>query len=665
MIRYGAVLTVASFVLFELLSYFGWTQKFRLQELTGGALGVNAPDEAIEDDRGCVLLDRAFSFASMPDFTQTHLDSWTNCQAILTNDDWSVEHCISPLAKHRTDMTTATTSEPGKEAESPSCLPGGYFRIQRLKATPTTANTIGSSAGATADRCTPAADLRLFGDSGEEEGGQPTLLETNAQKFLGPDTFRITLIGPERLILMQQQRLQNCTYAIPYLISEPGRFTVRRIEHLYEDFEAITPTAAAAPENKNRVVAKDILDSRPKNAYVFDVCSHCRAHRTRKGIARCSTDPKEGTKQYGTYQHVFGSEYQWVVARPPCEFYPTLDMFHNDTNQGNAGRTSTTGSITTGTGKKDELAEVKTKLQTCLQTTRRRILFAGDSHVRMLMEAVVQRLHGAQGDLNVEGGDDKAATKNVDADDDLSTGGQIQRKIGRWTFTYDNDPLLVKTMARLGYSLGRDIGTGEDEDEDGNEQPEVEDLDVLDQVDTVVVGLGSVAFTQQMTVPSYLKRVEKVLTSFVDLQNTRYFLNQKVDMRIVWMEMPVWTETEEREPLLSKRETSDDNARVGDVVEMLVPRQEDNDKTVNADDMRTNPKIQFCNKQVDKMLDRLNGVVRNGGTTTYPGGGVDRIPAFAITAPFRQTAQDGYHFTREVVVDALAAQTIHKLAMCP
>ncbi|KAG0247355.1 hypothetical protein BG011_001634, partial [Mortierella polycephala] len=225
----------------------------------------------------CSRLDSEFEFESPPDFTKLGIESWTDCRPIASLEGWKVEHCTAPGSiwpEHDARAATKSSSNynstaflfrprsplPGQqyvytpsvspvsssldqapapletestipqvETQPTHCNPSGYFRVQRL-IMPTTGYTIGMD--------NANVDLRC-----RNRPSYPVALnETTrnySENYLGPDSIRAELDGAERYVTHQQINLGNCTYALPYVLSRPGRFWLTKIEHVYQDFQGM------------------------------------------------------------------------------------------------------------------------------------------------------------------------------------------------------------------------------------------------------------------------------------------------------------------------------------------------------------------------------------------------------------------------------------------
>ncbi|KAF9952132.1 hypothetical protein BGZ70_000715 [Mortierella alpina] len=572
---------------------------------------VHHPQQPVESDRACILLDRPFLAANLPDYTKTSLKQWTQCQRLNnTLPEWTVHHCVTPGSNNQAD-------------DDPSCYPGGYFRIQRTQFPAATA----------------AAVARVDHTSLLEKGtcrlnSTATLAEdsiTNqyASSFLGPDTFRVVLVGPERLSLMQQQSLGNCTYAIPYLISRPGRFWVQKIFHTYENYNALNEnrprdwwpeyhgkdllaSSSAAPSPQQQQQEDQDQQTHHREYFHFDVCSHCVpwvAIDEAQGLAgtkkACTTNAKMQSRQYGTYrarmpiesvQQAVSHPYEWIPVRPRCMFYPAVTSFEpRDASDS------------------DEIKAQKKEASNCLLKPRS-IAFVGDEHLQTLFTGVMQRLRGDPGPIEVIEKSREAQVLRVN---------QVQARL-------DFDADLSETLARIQSSLDPQGVLPDDEDATDPEDP-VPDLANFDDIDTVVLGLGVYpASVGHWTTVQFQERVKAVLEGLASIRNERQVasggdkMDRRNNLKVIWMGTPAWTDRTDQE-------------------------------TRNAADWRTNHRILYWNKLVEEMIERIN--VQAGGD-----GIIDKLSGLPITISFKSSTQELY--TAQTPVDSLAAELIHKLDLC-
>ncbi|KAF9982271.1 hypothetical protein BGZ65_003050 [Modicella reniformis] len=399
---------------------------------------------------------------------------------------------------------------------------------------------------------------------------------------------------------MQQQPLGDCTYAVPYLISRPGRFWVQKILHTYEGYDALNEMV---PEQWSpEYIGNDILDIETQEQYYhFAVCSHCVpwvAIDEAQGLGGvgdiCSQTPSRQSRQYGIYRarlpiesvrQAISHPYEWIPARPRCRFHPAQTSFEQAVESDS-----------------QEVKAAKMEAARCLAKDRV-IYFVGDAHVRTLFNGVIQRLQGRPGNIDALIAGRKKATS----------------KAGKLEARSDYDAFLNDILARIKFSVESEVGDS------------VNELAALEDVDTVV--LGSRAFSVHWTTAQFVDRVQAVLDGLVALHRARQLasggdtMNKRNSLRIIWMNAPAWTDS---------------------------PQQGTGTATTT---WRTNHRILYWNKLVNRMIDAINAEVGGRGI-------IDRLSGFEITMPFKNSTQDHLHYTSETVVDSLSAELIHKLELC-
>ncbi|KAK3825224.1 MAG: hypothetical protein J3Q66DRAFT_102435 [Benniella sp.] len=577
-LTYGILGAISILGTAQIFYYFGWSGRISAA-INRSPLDINVEStlNSAETDRGCILLDRPFNSAVQPDFARMSLAQWTECHPVSTTSEWAVHHCTVPGSIPVQEEGEPTTG-------TPSCYPGGYFRIQRLQP-PIGMDTL------EAGSCRLKAGTTLAKDAATNQ---------YATSFLGPDTFRIVLVGPERLSLMQQQLLSDCTYAIPYLISRPGRFWVQKILHTYEGYDGFNEMTPQ--QGSSKYLGADILNTEtPSMYYHFDVCAHCVpwvSMDETQGLAGtqeiCFRTPGQQSRQYGIYrarlpirsvQQAVGHPYEWIPARPRCRFHPDQTSFEQveDTDS-------------------EKIKADKAEAAQCLQKARS-IYFVGDSHVRMLFSGVMQRLQGRSGGIDaIIPGRERHILK----------AGNVEARSAY-------DAFFNETLAAIKYTL------------EGVKNDAATDITALEDVDTIVI--GSRAFSAHWTTAQFVEQVKAVLDGLVAVHKTRSkqltsqndSLNKRNSLRIIWMNAPAWT----------------DNSQGTDTKATW----------------RTNHRILYWNKLVDGMIDTLNTGIGGRGV-------VDRLSGFEITIPFKNSTQDFVHYTSETTVDSFSAELIHKLDLC-
>ncbi|KAF9437581.1 hypothetical protein BGZ76_000178 [Entomortierella beljakovae] len=564
----GAVAIIA---VAQLLYSIDWSDRFKTEVIRSSDEGLQIQPPKNEEDRACLLLDRPFTTVSQRDFTKSGLRMWTQCKPVSSVAGWTVEHCVTPEREETVD-------------EPPSCHPGGYFRIKRLNA-PTNVNNLQSGTC----QLNPTSTLSDNVD-----------INSYATKFLGPDTFRIILVGPERISLLQQQSLGGCTYAIPYLISRPGRFWVQKILHAYQLYDSFNETGN--DQWTPTYLGNDLIEAETRQQgtfYHFDVCPHCvrwTALDEAMGLGGtndiCTRDPLRQSRQYGTYStltpiksvlQAVSHPYKWIPARPRCIFYPEQTSFEPILMEDD-----------------EKTKDKKTKAAQCLQKERS-IYFVGDSHIKFLYSGLMQRLQGREGSIDT--------TFNLPTH--VSKAGNIK-------LSYQIDDTMDQTLARINFLLKNE------QDKKAN----IPDIGILSTVDTVILGFGS--FTGHWTTTQFQERFTEVINGLVEIWKARQVksngnkLDRMNSLKIIWMGIPAWT---------------------------------DDPGNTTVENWKTNHRILYWNKMANGAIDILNTQIGGEGL-------VDRLLAFEITIPFRNSTQDHVHYMMDTVASGLSAELIHKLDLC-
>jgi len=606
-LKVAGLVTVAVLGSCQFFYVYGWS-RFHTPAAADASIGIEEPPkDTIELDRACMLLDKPFVAASQPDFTKSGIRQWTDCRSVKTVAGWTVDHCSTPGSNPRNDLPVQQLTN-----EALSCYPGGYFRIQRT--------ALPAAGVIDAPSCALETNKTLSKDDATNK---------YASSYMGPDSFRVVLLGPERLSLMQQQYLGDCTYAIPYMISRPGRFWVQKILHTYEGFDAMNeemdkdrwpeylgksildPVAERIQQEENE--AKQGLEhpSLEMTHYHFEVCSHCVSFvrmDEEQGLGgsrdQCSRSATTQARQYGTYRarstitsvrQAQFHDYEWIPVRPRCMFFP--DQVHFEP---------------VSEFDSQERKQEKSLAADCLKKPRS-LLFVGDSHVRQVFLGVMQRLQGQAGAVE----DRKQQTMEA---------GQVKG-------AYDQEGFLTETLSRIRYTI-EDAGDYFDLTADETTEAKIEHLDILETVDTVILGLGSLpASHDHWTTAQFVQRIQKVFDGLVMIQQTRVrgrtdlTADSKMNsLRVIWTGIPAWTDRTDK-------------------------------ATRDSADWRTNPRILYWNKLVDQMIDTVNQRVGGNGM-------IDRLDSFEITVPFKNSTMDGLHYVMDAPVSALSAEVIHKLDLC-
>ncbi|KAF9177528.1 hypothetical protein BGZ50_008653, partial [Haplosporangium sp. Z 11] len=567
------------------------------------------PTHSHYDTDTCNRLDSEFEFESPPDFTKLGIESWTDCRPIASVEGWKVEHCtapgsiwpehdvraapkssfynnnstsflfrprsplpgqqyaytspVSPVSSSpdQTPVSLGTEStDPQVEPQPTHCNPSGYFRVQRL-IMPSTSYTIGMD--------NPNVELRCRNNPNYPIALNETT-RNYVENFLGPDSIRAELDGPERYVTHQQINLGNCTYALPYVLSRPGRFWLTKIEHVYQDFQGMNenyPTTFVP-----QYIGGDILlplpvrprepqwmDGRPvieawsayleeaSKVYQFTVCGGCPQYLNpslypkHEDLPVCSTRAKEGARQYGVhagsnvvakFEDLQEQTYEWVGARPRCQHYPHLQTFRSlgaFQQDLNARASSVQDPVYGGPlalTSMDAFVKLHDETMRCL-SRKRSIYLAGDSHIRLLLMDFINRLRGSENnEYNVQG---------WGTHDEQVEGIHIYQDFDRW---------LTDLQHKIRHTLGEPLGA--------TPSPE-NDLNLLDKFDFMILDFGGWPAAGYQIGPLWtsdrlFNYMKDILWGLARVRHLRIEHYKKTgeghkDLGIVWMGQVPWPET--------------------------------------------------------------------------------------------------------------------------
>ncbi|KAF9432850.1 hypothetical protein BGZ76_010232, partial [Entomortierella beljakovae] len=437
---------------------------------------VNIDSDGYNQDT-CIRLDSPFEFESPPDFTKLGIESWTDCKPIVSLDGWKVEHCTAPGStwpdyEDKLDRNTTSTINPSSFLSRPKpipegqryaymnppltfsvplspppyscaqncsnvypkpyptqCNPSGYFRVQHLNV-PATTYTGGSADANPSARC--------------RNSNLPISMNKSTRRYIedfaGPDIIHVYLNGAERYVTDQQINLGNCTYAIPYVVSRPGRFWVTRIVHAYHDYQDLNENFGSIPGFVPKYLGVDILppvplnlpiedsltesekqayDTALSNIHSFTVCERCPQFLNPASLTKyqdlpiCSLSPKDGFREYGVHTGIDvvsslptieSQEYVWVASRPRCRHVPDIYTFldaDNITEYSKYVQSTPVAKNIFGTPPNlpafEEFSKQHNETKRCLSLPRH-IYYAGDSHMRQIFSGLINALIGIRSD---------------------------------------------------------------------------------------------------------------------------------------------------------------------------------------------------------------------------------------------------------------------------
>ncbi|KAG0042109.1 hypothetical protein BGZ83_000885 [Gryganskiella cystojenkinii] len=652
------------------------------------AYQVNAPPVKNYNTATCARLDMPFEFESPPDFTKLGIESWTDCRRVRAKDGWTVEHCTAPgstwldpdpqesLDTMNNDNNHQFLFRPqpkpkrqpylfmspprprsiypdlpplsdSTRRDRPSnCNPSGYFRIRRISA-PSGNYTLGSSH--------PDPKLRCRNDP-----RNPIALDqatrTYAENFAGPDTFRVILDGPEHYVTNQQINLGDCTYAVPYVLSRPGKFWLAQIEHGHEDFSGlvenfdedyvstwkgdfILPEIGEAPGPDAGFEHYRAYKASIAEMYEFLVCTGCPQFLNPASQPKyedwpiCSHEPSSGAREYGIYAHktpaqqfsdLAKRDFEWIAARPSCRYFPLLHHFETletiessvvETDSSEAATLSSTplyGAPPSAPATVQQFKAEQAKAQECLARNRS-IYFVGDSHIRNLLAGLSKRVRGIDGDLQVF--------------KDWSTHTE---QLGGVVIRQDFDQWFALNNFRIQYMLGDDYIPFSP-----NYEKSEDELDLLERYDTIVVDFGAwfaagYGVGRMRTAVEFLDFFKKVFWGLAKIRAQRqdYFKETGLgykDLSIIWMGNIPWPD---------------------------MPRSW-------SADMRSNTRFQYWDDLTMLEIAKINEHYKDRG------GMIDQLDAFSKLLPHRKLSPDTLHHLAKPSVDVITQVLLHKLNLCP
>ncbi|KAG0056803.1 hypothetical protein BGZ83_003421 [Gryganskiella cystojenkinii] len=632
----------------------------------------------------CRRLDAPFEFESPPDFTKLGIESYTECREVKAVDGWKVEHCTAPgstwigdtdfreddakssnnkflfrpkerpVGEHPVGQNylyamppesatlddTAPTTRIRQNEKPRLCNPGGYFRIHRLSE-PSTNYTHGS------DHPNPAMRCR---NKSEKPVALWEATRYHADNFAGPATFRVSLDGPEMYVTNQQINLGNCTYAVPYVLSRPGKFWLVQIEHGHDDFQAlienfdsdfiptfkgdfILPQIGSRPSADGDPKLIQAFEEQLSSIYQFSVCTGCpqfldpASQPLYEEWAPCSIEPIKATREYGVYARsriaqsyedlIENKEFEWVAARPSCRHDPRLYMLKapdaepilNRESQTNGAQVRVYGSPPPLPVTVKILEDAQIEPTKCLSRSRS-LYMAGDSHIRQLLVEVLQRLGAkdAPGEITYS---KKGFTHKVN--------------FGGVSALQHYDVWIEEFQKTLESMLDPSYDPFKNSDQD------VPD-DSLERFDTLVLDYGAWASSGFPLVTTWVSErfvtyMRKLLWDLASLRDQRRKRFQQSgfghkDLSIIWMSQTPWPDMRP-EP-----------------------------------DMRSNSRLQYWDDLTNLEIAEVNNHYQDQG------GMIDVLDVIPKYLPYRKQSHDSIHFTMKETVDSAVQVFIHKLDLC-
>ncbi|KAF9415765.1 hypothetical protein BGZ76_004746, partial [Entomortierella beljakovae] len=646
----------------------------------------------------CNRLDSPFEFESPPDFTKLGIESWTHCKSIVSLDGWKVEHCTAPgstwpdnedkldndIINNNSINININSSNSNSSVNSSSflirpkpipegqryaymnppqtfsvpisppqpcldqncssvyrkshltqCNPSGYFRVQRLNV-PATSYTGGSADANPSARC--------------RNSNLPISMNESTRRYIedfaGPDIIHVYINGAERYVTDQQINLGNCTYAIPYVLSRPGRFWVTRIVHAFHDYQALNENFDTIPGFTPRYLDADILppvlhtspvrnsltelekkayDTALSNIHSFTVCEGCPQFLNLTSLTEyqdlpiCSLLPKEGFREYGVHsgrkrissiEDLETQTYGWVASRPGCRHIPELSTFLTVKNYINYSESGPKPDKIFGSPPPfltlEEFSKQHNETKRCLSLPRH-IYYAGDSHIQLLFFGLINVLSGVRSDQLPPDRYWGTHLKDID-------GLEMRQDFDSWFFMTQN---------KLRYMLGKPPLHDNDA---------FDDWDLLKDYDSIVLDYGAWPMAgfnigMLLTTEQYLAQMKPIIWDLAAVRFKRQEHYKKTgegfsDLRIVWLGQVPWTDT------------------------------------WHNPDMRTNPRLKLWDILVDEEIQKVNDQYKDQG------GMIDRVSYIPKAMVYRQLSLDQVHHTDHRVVDSVVQTLIHKFDLC-
>ncbi|KAG0231401.1 hypothetical protein BGW41_002201 [Actinomortierella wolfii] len=492
-------------------------------------------------------------------------NQWTHCTPLDATSGWQLEHCTSPPTPKACQQSS------------------GYIRIQRLPSS------------------VPKDPSKTTCFNYTTPGFQPRRLSNNAthQDYiafsLGPEAFHVEMVGPERHIWVQQQILENCTYALPYHVSTPGRYWIAAVMHIFDNFEGLDDLAPLEmwPLVLNEAVLANNSDPRGRS---FDVCQVAHLPPSLELYIGSHSGAYKADPPPATYEQALNvDQYTWVSR------YHLLNMASI------AKIRSRKASETPG--------QENPSLYTCLINSRRMYQYLGDSHIRVLFKSHLHLFFNLSGPVIMS---HEYYFPPI--------------KIGRMQLNYKFDNHFMITDQLLDVYEGIDddgayldwvqpMNTTDDEDIENWRKS----VATIPYADVLILGWGhwqsaTLSIGGHMVIEDFVERSEAIFRRFLKLQSQRRAAKKR-PMLLVWNGLPASTEKHTRQNLFDG-------------------------------DWRTNQRLAYWDRLVSVLIDRLNAEVAKEGVPNYGGPAIVKLHAFDKTLPYKAYAADFHHFTYRQVVSA-------------
>ncbi|KAF9083277.1 hypothetical protein BGX27_004197, partial [Mortierella sp. AM989] len=382
------------------------------------------------------------------------------------------------------------------------------------------------------------------------------------------------------------------------------------------------PIQPTSDSNEEEVKVWRSYNEATMDTYNFTVCEGCPQLLNPKSLTKyedlpaCSKTPKDGAQEYGVHtgynavtraEEVETQNYEWVAARPSCRHSPQLVAFQTPEKYQLTLETTPkpVGGPLYGSPPPlptlSEFNEQRDRVLKCL-SRERHLYLAGDSHIRMLLTALVLHLSGDSGLSDPFVGWD-SHHKDID-------GIHMKQEFDKWA---------VGLNYRIRHVIGKEQLPGQKQLE-----PAIYDgLDpyTYDSFDTILLDFGAWAaagfdIAALWTTDKFIAFISELMWDLAKARHMRQEHYKKTgegfsDLRIIWLGQVPWPDTR-KEP-----------------------------------DMRTNSRLRYWEILTNDEIRKVNEYYSNQG------GMIDHLNYFNKVMVYRQLSPDAAHHTEKRPVNAL------------
>ncbi|KAF9288963.1 hypothetical protein BGZ68_010288, partial [Mortierella alpina] len=246
------------------------------------------------------------------------------------------------------------------------------------------------------------------------------------RQFSGPDSFYVVFSGSEKLSPPDWYHAGQCLYVFPFHISNPGKLSLD-ITHLYDNFGAVVEQADEWPILKNQQVITDVP---------IEICRGCPSRVAEPRFLLLDNPPLDAIEDGSTSQPENRNQpysHDKPLSDKRTKDASPLPLCSRDIAVQGAWlpahphdkqswrRSNYTWTPLGCTFEKPLDSSCLTRRKTALK-----ILFQGDTHLRVALESMLRRLNGT----NIR------QTSTMTSDDRLET------TFGTTTLAYIHDPLI-------------------------------------------------------------------------------------------------------------------------------------------------------------------------------------------------------------------------------